>query len=155
MSGDLGLFGGRDMPDVASAWKLYEDSERFNSAIGLYDTVRVNENFYIGKQWEGVRSNGLPTPQFNFLKRVVGFIVATITTDDVKVTATPLAATAGTEALIEPARIVNEEFEAITERNNIPSLLREYAREVYFTDAVDIPGLVEPEYHESVHIEVE
>lgn len=128
MSGSLGLFGGRDRPDVASAWKLYEESERFNSAIDLYDTVRVNENFYIGKQWEGVRSNGLPTPQFNFLKRVVGFIVATITTDDVKVTATPLAATAGTEALVEPARIVNEEFEAITERNNIPSLLREYAR---------------------------
>ena len=128
MSGDLGLFGGRDRPDAASAWKLYEDSERFNSAIDLYDTVRVNENFYIGKQWEGVKSNGLPTPQFNFLKRVVGFIVATITTDDVKVTAAPLAATPDTGALLEPARIVNEEFEAITERNNIPSLLREYTR---------------------------
>ena len=128
MSSDQGLFGGQDRPDAASAWALYEESERFNSAIDLYDTVRVNENFYIGKQWEGVKSNGLPTPQFNFLKRVVGFIVATITTDDVKVTATPLAATAGTEALVEPARIVNEEFEAITERNNIPSLLREYAR---------------------------
>ena len=37
----------------------------------------------------------------------------------------------------------------------IVSLLREYAREVYFTDAVDIPGLVEPVYHESVHIEVD
>ena len=37
----------------------------------------------------------------------------------------------------------------------IISLLREYAREVHFTDAVDIPGLVEPVYHESVHIEVE
>ena len=128
MSGDLGLFGGRDMPDVASAWKLYEDSERFNSAIGLYDTVRVNENFYIGKQWEGVRSNGLPTPQFNFLKRVVGFIVATITTDDVKVTASPLSAAPGADELVEPARIVNREFEAITERNNIPALLREFTR---------------------------
>ena len=38
MSGSLGLFGGRDRPDVASAWKLYEESERFNSAIDLYDT---------------------------------------------------------------------------------------------------------------------
>ena len=79
------------------------------------------------KQWEGVESNGLPTPQFNFLKRVVGFIVATITTDNVKVTAAPLAATPNTDELIEPARIVNEEFEALTERNNIPALLREYA----------------------------
>lgn len=128
MSSDQGLFGGQDRPDAASAWALYEESERFNSAIDLYDTVRVNENFYIGKQWEGVKSNGLPTPQFNFLKRVVGFIVATITTDAVKVTAAPLAATPATGELLEPARIVNEEFEAITERNNIPALLREYAR---------------------------
>lgn len=124
----LGLFNGKDRPDVESAWKLYEDSEAFNTAINLADTVRVNENFYIGKQWEGVESNGLPTPQFNFLKRVVGFIVATITTDNVKVTAAPLAATPNTDQLIEPARIVNEEFEALTERNNITSLLREYAR---------------------------
>lgn len=128
MSSDQGLFGGEDRPASASAWALYEESERFNSAIDLYDTVRVNENFYIGKQWEGVKSNGLPTPQFNFLKRVVGFIVATITTDAVKVTAAPLAATPATGELLEPARIVNEEFEAITERNNIPALLREYAR---------------------------
>ena len=124
----LGLFNGKDRPDVESAWKLYEDSESFNTAINLADTVKVNENFYIGRQWEGVESNGLPTPQFNFLKRVVGFIVATITTDNVKVTASPLAATPNTDELIEPARIVNEEFEALTERNNIPALLREYAR---------------------------
>ena len=124
----LGLFNGKDRPDVESAWKLYEDSESFNTAINLADTVKVNENFFIGRQWEGVESNGLPTPQFNFLKRVVGFIVATITTDNVKVTASPLAATPNTDELIEPARIVNEEFEALTERNNIPALLREYAR---------------------------
>ena len=34
-------------------------------------------------------------------------------------------------------------------------LLKECVDEVYFTDAVEIPGLVEPEFHESVHIEVE
>lgn len=124
----LGLFNGKDRPDVESAWKLYEDSESFNTAINLADTVKVNENFFIGRQWEGVESNGLPTPQFNFLKRVVGFIVATITTDNVKVTAAPLAATPNTDKLLEPARIVNQEFEAITERNNIPALLREFTR---------------------------
>lgn len=37
----------------------------------------------------------------------------------------------------------------------IVSLLKEEIPEVYFTDAVDIPGLVEPAYHESVHLEVE
>ena len=37
----------------------------------------------------------------------------------------------------------------------IVSLLKEYAEELHFTDAVEIPGLVEPVFHESVHIEIE
>ena len=37
----------------------------------------------------------------------------------------------------------------------IVSLLKEMVGDVRFTDAVEIPGLVEPEFHESVHIEVE
>ena len=37
----------------------------------------------------------------------------------------------------------------------IVSLIREYTQDLHFTDAVNIPGLVEPEYHESVHLEVE
>lgn len=37
----------------------------------------------------------------------------------------------------------------------IISLLREYVQELYFTDAVSIPGLVEPVYHQSVHLEIE
>lgn len=37
----------------------------------------------------------------------------------------------------------------------IISLLREFTEDVRFTDAVEIPGLVEPEFHESVHIELE
>ena len=37
----------------------------------------------------------------------------------------------------------------------IISLLQEMVGDVRFTDAVDIPGLVGPQFHESVHIEVE
>ncbi len=36
----------------------------------------------------------------------------------------------------------------------IISLIREFTQELYFTDAVDIPGLVEPHFHESVHLEI-
>lgn len=36
----------------------------------------------------------------------------------------------------------------------IVSLLREYMEELYFTDAVEIPGLVEPQFHQSVHLEI-
>lgn len=37
----------------------------------------------------------------------------------------------------------------------IVSLIKEYTEDLHFTDAVEIPGLVEPVFHESVHIEVE
>lgn len=123
-----GMFNGKTMPDEKSGYALYQKAVAFNTSINLNDTVRVNENFYIGKQWEGVESNGLPTPQFNFLKRVVGFIVATITTDNIRVNATTLAKTPRTGEWIEPTRIVNEEFEALTEQNKVPALMREFAR---------------------------
>lgn len=124
----LGLFKGEDKPTPQIGWEFYELGVQYNDAIDLDDTVEVNENFYIGKQWEGVQSNGLPTPVYNFIKRVVGFIVATITSDNIKVNASALAATANTKQLFEPVKIVNEEFDALTERNNITYLIREYAR---------------------------
>lgn len=116
------------LPDCGTAWKLYERGLDFNASINLEDTVRVNENFFIGKQWEGVISNGLPTPVFNFLKRVCCFTVATITSDNIKVNASPLSATPNTTSLVEPVRVINEELDALTELNNIPSLMREFAR---------------------------
>ena len=36
----------------------------------------------------------------------------------------------------------------------IVSLLKEYTEDLRFTDAVSLPGLVEPEFHESVHMEI-
>ena len=37
----------------------------------------------------------------------------------------------------------------------IISLIKEYTEDLHFTDAVSIPGVVDPVYHESVHLEVE
>ena len=142
----LGLFYGEDKPTPAVGWDFYQRGLEFNNLINLEDTVEVNENFYIGKQWEGVQSNGLPTPVFNFIKRVVGFIVATITSDNIKVNASAIAATANTDELFEPVRIVNEEFDALTERNNITYLIREYARNA----AVDGDGCLYTYWDEDV-----
>lgn len=124
----LKLFKGSDKPTPAVAWEFYDRGLAFNSQIKCEENVKVNRNFYIGKQWEGVEANGLPTPQINILKRVVGFIVASITTDNVRVTASALANTVGTSSYKQLVNIVNEEFEAIFERNNIPSLIREFTR---------------------------
>ena len=78
-------------PTLEEILKKYEKGYSFNQQIGLYDTVKVNEDFFIGNQWEGVQSNGLPTPVFNFLKQVVLFQVATITSDNMAMQAAPLS----------------------------------------------------------------
>ena len=124
----LGSGAEEDVLSPAYIWQLYKKGLDFNASINLDETVRVNENFFVGKQWEGVQANGLPTPVFNILKRVCCFIVATISSENIKVTAAPLSATPGTNQLVEPARIINEELDALTEHNRIPSLMREYAR---------------------------
>lgn len=125
----LKLFGKKDVPDEQIAWKLYDRGQGYNSQINLDATVQSNENFYIGKQWENVEANGLPTVQDNFLKRVVGFITATITTDNISAVVAPLEATANTKSLVQLARIVNEELAALIERNKVQSLIRHYARD--------------------------
>ena len=124
-----GLFESRKGPTPEEVAILYDKSRKYKTALDLYDCVNTNENFYIGKQWEGVQANGLPTPVFNFLKKDVMFVVSSITSDNLKIQATPLAASAGTKDLAEPARVLNEEYEAIFERNDIVSLLREFARD--------------------------
>lgn len=110
-----------------SIFKEYDKMTGFNTGMDLYETVKANENMFIGKQWEGVESNGLPTPVFNFLKRVTLFTVASITSDNLKMKASPLAAS-GEEGLSRYAEAVNSEFEKLFEFNKIPNKMREVIR---------------------------
>jgi len=125
----LGLFAGKDKPTVEWGWDHYERAMQFDNSINLYETVKANENFYIGKQWEGVQANGLPTPVFNFLKRVGGFTIANLVSDSIKMAASPLASYPEDDKLIDPVRIVNDEFDALSEQNRLPALAKEFARD--------------------------
>ena len=106
----------------------YQKMLGYNTAVNLDETVRANENFFIGKQWEGVDAKGLPTPVYNFLKQVVLFSVANITTDNIKMQATPLACERTPEDVERVSEIVNKEFDRLFEFNRVPNLVREYMR---------------------------
>ena len=112
-------------PTKESIYHKYQKGLTFNSQIGLDETVEENENFFIGNQWEGVESNGLPTPVFNFLKQVVLFTVASITSDNIKMQASPLFRSQGMRKI---SAIVNKEFESLFEHNKIGMLMREVLR---------------------------
>ena len=129
-------------------WRAYEKGVAFNQRLNLYETVKNNENFYIGKQWEGVRSNGLPTPVFNFIRRIVLFLVASTATDNIKMNAAPLAEGNGRSGaeLEQVCAVVNAQFEALFEENKLGKLTRELMRNA----AVDGDGCLyawfDPDY---------
>lgn len=109
-------------------WKKYQDGLDFNRKIKLNETVEDNENFFIGKQWEGVKSNGLPTPVFNFLKRDVLFSVASNTSDNIKISASILPSVKDRSRNQYVVDILNAQFEALFEHNKIPVRVREFMR---------------------------
>lgn len=108
----------------------YDKGCGFNTGINLYETVEANENFYVGKQWEGVQANGLPTPVFNFIKRIILYVVASTATDNLKINASPLSSTGATALgdLNRLTEVVNTQFEALFERNKMGKMTREFMR---------------------------
>ena len=129
------------MKDVLTPQKVskeYDAGLSFNQGIDLYDCVQTNENFFIGKQWEGVKSNGLPTPVFNFLKRVVLFSVANVSTDNLKLHAKPMPSSGKMPAAFGEilSNILNDQFASIFEFNKMGSCIRQFCRNA----AVDADG---------------
>ena len=131
---------------VEQVSKEYEKGLGFKSQIDLFNTVRTNRNFFIGNQWEGVAANGLPTPVFNILKRVVFFTIANIVTDNLKLHASAFSATADRQTVNHMAEIVNGEFERIVEQVRLGALLRELT----INAAVDGDGCIYAYWDDSV-----
>ena len=117
-------------PGYQKVYQRYSDGETFNNQIDLYDTVENNENFFIGKQWEGVQANGNPTPTFNFLKRVTLFQVATVSSDNIAMQATPLSSTSRYSLgdMEKVSDVMNKQFRALFERNKVVTKTREFMR---------------------------
>lgn len=123
------------IPTLEEIRKRYESGYNFNQQIGLYETVKVNEDFFIGNQWEGVESNGLPTPTYNMFKRVINFQVSTITSDNMAIRTAPLPSTSRYTAkqLEKICEVVNHQIAAIMEREKIVAKNREFLRNAAVT----------------------
>lgn len=72
--------------EVLKEWQEYERGKDYNNKLtpSYYSTVDKNYRFYSNDQWHGVKSNGLPTPVFNFLKQIVDYKIQSIVSQKVK-----------------------------------------------------------------------
>lgn len=67
------------MKNLSKTWLQYEAGKEYKRRIGLYGTVRENERFYRGDQWYGTAPSSLPRPVFNVIRRVVDYLVCSVT----------------------------------------------------------------------------
>lgn len=103
-------------------WKEYERGKAFNASIGLYDTVRQNEDFYLGKQWEGLIAPELEQPVLNFLKRAVNYYVSMLVCDDVTARCTIKGQPH------EVSRLIELELSRVIERTGVKDMHRDMLR---------------------------
>ncbi len=75
----------KKVKDHTEAWEQYEAGVEYKRRIGLYARVRENERFYRGEQWTGVNSKDLPKPVFNVIKRVVNYMISSVTAQPVSI----------------------------------------------------------------------
>ena len=135
-------------------FEQYSKGTAYKNSIGLFETVKQNENFFVGRQWERVQANGLPTPVFNFIQRVVMFLISSTMSDSVAMTASAIDE-GETKDGGECAEAINLEFAKVFERCDILSKLRLFLRNA----AVDGDGCLylryDPDSSKSGGIEAE
>lgn len=67
---------------IQTTWQQYEAGKAYKHRVGLYETVRKNERFYRGDQWNGIHAD-LPHPVFNLVRRITDYLIASVMAGDV------------------------------------------------------------------------
>ena len=111
-------------------WREYETGVSYKQGIGergVYETVKQNENFFIGNQWEGVNAPDLDKPIINILKRVVAYFVSTLVSDDIGINVEPFGG-AIDETEKEIMGIISQEFDSVMENCGMRAINRDAVR---------------------------
>lgn len=111
-------------------WDLYEKSKDYKRKLDLYEVVDKTERFYSGDQWNGVVSNGLPTPVFNVHKRVINYFISAMLSQAVKMQFSPEDAPEDSQDPKDQyakmaSEIVNDQCAMLWERLKMDSNMRQ------------------------------
>lgn len=95
-------------------YKEYNEDISYKTGLDLYENVKRNNNFYHGKQWEGLNAPSLEKPVFNVVKPSVNYLTSMLITDDIGVK----CEYEGTETE-QLQQILQREVSKVFEQNNI------------------------------------
>lgn len=116
-------------------WGEYQKGLAYNQAIGLFETVQRNEDFFIGDQWKGVNAPDMDKPVVNILKRPISYLVASIMSDDIGISLSRYSDEKGDKALME---MLENQYKELMETAAVKKKWRNVLRDA----AVDGDGCV-------------
>lgn len=114
--------------DPKGIWNEYQDAASYNERISLYDTVKQNENFFVGRQWEGVDAPDLDKPVFNILKRVCNMFISQLVSDDITASVEPFSSANINFDTDRAMRIIGKEISRAIEYSGAKSKNRDMLR---------------------------
>lgn len=111
---------------AADIYSEYLEGVRYNQALNLPESIKKCENFYAGRQWEGLDAPDLPKPVINVLKRVVSYFISMIVSDDIAAGFTPLMRSTEADTA---AKLLKAQVEQVIETADLKVLSREVVRD--------------------------
>lgn len=111
-------------------WDKYDKGVSYNSNFrqnkDYYSSIKVWNSFYNGDQWIGLEGDEkLPHPVFNIIKRIIEFLVASLTSSNIAVNIEPLENTAVEGAEFQVGDFLNAEIKNIFEKTNFEYMIKE------------------------------
>lgn len=103
----------------------YTKGKAFKENLGLYDQVKKNERFYLGEQWDGLKTSKIQPVTFNVLRRVTSLFQAQVVSDDISWEIRPYNRTDQTTM---EGRALDEVVRKVYDAQNVKTLNRKVLR---------------------------
>jgi hypothetical protein len=107
------------LADKTKDWQLYLAGVKYNNNLkpNYYDMTSANWAFFSGDQWRNLETEGMPTPVFNVINRVITFQVASLISSKSRLHFEPLLKTDdGQKQGLDPSDFANAEVENLFEK---------------------------------------
>ena len=116
-------------------WSEYQLLTEYLLNHNVYEEVKVNEDFYEGRQWRNLETQNIPTPVINVLGRSCKFLVASLASNEIAVSMTPFSTIPEDKKRM---KVISEEIDNIIETARI----KESSRLVIRNGCVDGSGFM-------------
>ncbi|MEG1783063.1 MAG: hypothetical protein RR253_07430, partial [Oscillospiraceae bacterium] len=125
---------------AADIWEKYQKDMSYKAGQNLFERVKQQEDFMIGRQWGDLNTPDIEKPTINFIKRVVNWLISVIMSKDIDVSFSGYAPAAAKEQLLSgqifvkneqeraDEKIICNEIDRINERVKLKSQIRQLLR---------------------------